>query len=176
MDFMHINLFAKMIIHQSANEESAYGAQKLKEAIATATKEREEVQKKKEEIDQLLAEKKEQAEKYKQQAKEKEQKTLDDLDDIFGADKSKEKPAISFQKTVITEAEYKALLEQACSTGDVMQHGSHTTMRVTLKNENGEERKVQVQGYKTHGSALKKGGKGKKSYAVLEQKEKKDPK
>ena len=170
------NSFAKMIIHQSANEESAYGAQKLKEAIATTTRAREEAQKKKEEIDQLLTEKKEQAEKHKQQAKEKEQKTLDELDDLFGADKPKKKPAISFQKTVITEDEYKALLEQACSTGDVMQHGSHATMRMTLENENSEARQVQVQGYKKHGSALKKGGKGKKNYAILEQKEQKDQK
>jgi len=170
------NPLARMMIHQSANEESAHGAQKLKEAIAIATRGTEEAKKKKEELDQLLAEKKEQAEKYKQQTKEKEQKTLDDLDDIFGLDKANQESTISFQKTIITEDEYKALLEQACSTGDVMQHGSHATMRMTLEDEKGEARQVQVQGYKKHGSALKKGGKGKKNYAVLEQKEKKDPK
>lgn len=47
-----------------------------------------------------------------------------------------------------------------------MQRGSHATMRMTLENENGEER--QVQGCRKHGSALKKGGKGKKTYAILE--------
>ena len=40
----------------------------------------------------------------------------------------------------------------------------------TLENENGEER--QVQGCRKHGSALKKGGKGKKTYAYLPKEEK----
>ena len=166
----------QMLMQQNANDEFNYSVQKLKEAIAETTKKLDEKQKGKDEINQFFDEKKAHAAKHKQQPKTKEQKTLSDLDDVFGVDKSNDEVAISFEKTVITEEDYKALLEQACSTGNVMQHGSHATMRMTMANENGEERQIQVQGYKKHGSALKKGGKEKKTYAVLEKKQRKDQK
>lgn len=163
-----ISDLATFLMYANAYQEKEEAFKRINESVQKIKDKIKEEKEREEKLQQLLLEKKTQAAENKQQPKAKSQKTLNDLDITFGVSKPNVRCINSFKKTTITEKEYKNLLEQSCTTGNVMQHGSHATMRMTLKDENGETRQIQVQGYLKHGNALNRRDKGKKSYAILE--------
>lgn len=163
-----ISDLTSFLMYTNAYQEKEEAFKRINESGQKIKNQRNEEKAKEEKLQQLLLEKKTQAAENKQQPKAKSQKSLNDLDITFGVSKPNVRCINSFKKTTITEKEYKSLLERSCSIGNIIQHGSHATMRMTLKDETGKEHRIQVQGHAKHGSSLKKCGNTKKSYAILE--------